>query len=281
MMLLLQNGLNPARSTAFFNHVQAQLQSNGVAVDVVDQTDLATQPLERYELVVSNLVIPQPCRLRAPCYGAVQTDRSCGLRLLARCGLPVMPWALARTPHQVRSLFDLWAAERLLLKRSGSFGGTGVTAFTRAGLDQLTWDPDRDLFCPELNPASGDVYKAEVFGGEVVMSFRSASPPLHASMTGPVQHGVPGIYGTRTLLTFPEPLLTDLHRLASELHRLGAGHCSIDFMQDSRGDFQAIEINGGFVALWWTQQHDIFCHRMGGILERMVRECGRTARAAA
>ena len=36
MMLLLQNGLNPARSTAFFNHVQAQLQSNGVAVDVVD-----------------------------------------------------------------------------------------------------------------------------------------------------------------------------------------------------------------------------------------------------
>ena len=38
------------------------------------------------------------------------------------------------------------------------------------------WRPERDVFCREVNPADGDVYKAELFHGRLMISWTSAAP---------------------------------------------------------------------------------------------------------
>jgi hypothetical protein len=162
-----------------------------------------------------------------------------------------MPWALAAHEAEVLDLFGRWGAQRLLLKRSGTFKGDGVTAFDCRHTAGLSWDPERDLFCPELNETDGDVYKIELFNGRTILGWVSRSPPLARSFDG-LRVGVKGAFGRRRLFGYPRALRRAARNLSRALTERGVGYASLDLMKDAAGNLLAIELNTAQVATWWT-----------------------------
>jgi hypothetical protein len=69
--------------------------------------------------------------------------------------------------------------------------GTVITTITQgmggfAHLSRLEWNPAEDVFCPEIDPANGTLYKAEIFNGRILLGWIWHRPPLARDFDGMV-----------------------------------------------------------------------------------------------
>jgi hypothetical protein len=181
-----------------------------------------------------------------------------------------MRWSLARDHRELDDLFERWKTDAVLLKPSDSCGGTSVSLFARHRATEIEWNPARDIFCPEVNPDDGDVYKLEMFGPTVLMGWKSRVPHSRSRMTDGLARGLVGIYGVRELFDWPDEILGAARKLGEFALDRGYGHISLDFMRNRRGGFEAIEVNLGNVALWWTAQFPSFRRRYARGVHRML-----------
>jgi len=161
----------------------------------------------------------------------------------------------------VRALFGAWRTDRVLLKPSFTYGGKGVRVFTRSAVWRLRWKPELDVFCPEINPDDGDVYKAELLNGRVLISWKSAAPPVRLFFQHGIHRGLRGAYGERSLWEPPANLTAKLEALSQRLTSDGLSHVSLDLMRRANGELVAIELNTSGVATWWTRQFSGFRDR--------------------
>jgi len=183
-----------------------------------------------------------------------------------------MRWSLASDHREVDGLFERWRTDAVLLKRTGFSGGKGVSFFTRDRASGFEWDTRKDLFCPEVNPNDGDVYKLEMFGPTVLLGWKSRVPPARSRMSGGVAQGLFGAYGIRELFDWPEASLKAARVFGEFTLDRGYGHTSLDFMRRPDGQFEAIEVNLGNVAVWWTTQFLSFRQHYAQAVHRMLVE---------
>lgn len=233
-----------------------------------------------YGLLISHDVIDEEVRRLASlrCYGGRELTRPDGLALVARAGVPVMPWALASDRDEVLALFDRWEASRILLKKSGTYKGKGICAFDRSSLDRLSWEPSFDIFCPDLCEDTGDSYKAELFNGRIVVAWMGLNLPLRQGFDG-FRSGIRGAAGKRRRYRFAAPVRDALCGLSAALTRRGIGYCSLEMMK-SGGELVAIEINVAKVATWWTGRFPQTRWRYARAVRALVDELSQSPEAS-
>jgi hypothetical protein len=268
--LVLINGLRRETSEDLYEDVAARLRARGVDVAMIHGLDGSPPRLVEGDLVVSNIALPDEFHAGARVIAGRAMPRPASLRLLEDAGVPTMTWALAATRPDVRRLFDAWKVERMLLKPSFTHQGRGVRVFARRAVWRIRWRPERDVFCREVNPADGDVYKAELFHGRLMISWTSAAPPIASFFRGGVHHGVRGAYGERRLYDLPAGLVERLCGFSRALMARGHGYVSVDLMRQPDGSFVAIELNPRDVATWWTRQFPEFRERYAAALYDLV-----------
>ena len=266
--ILLHNSTLHSDSVNFYHEVNQLLQTGPHETELFHHQ--ITAPLETFDILISNDVIPSRVRSTLPSYGGKSLTRPDSMKLVDREGLPTMAWSLAADQEDLLRLFKQWNAQRILLKKSHTYGGDGVIVFGPEYLSQVSWDPREDLFCREVNPRSGDVYKAELFHGEIIISWMSEAPPLREITREGLSHGVKAAYGERRLFEFPLEFQKILRSVSLELTRKGFGYVSIDFMRAPDGSFQAIEINLSMIATWWTGQFDFVKKRYANAIRKLA-----------
>jgi hypothetical protein len=251
MRILLEYCFDHRSSRKLYGHVAASLRRRGMEVTIVQFAD--GMDVSSYDVLISHDYVDRRGidESATRVYGGREMTRPEEMAVIAASGVPVMPWALAADEAELLDLFRRWRAQRLLLKRSGTFKGDGVTVFDRRHAGALVWHPERDLFCPELNESDGDVYKMEIFNGRMILGWVSRSPPLGLGFDGLVV-GVKGAYGRRWLIGYSRALRAAALNLSRALTDRGIGYASLDLMKDAAGDLVAIEINTAQVATWWT-----------------------------
>jgi len=251
MRILLEYCFDHSSARNLYGHVAASLRRRGMEPDVVQSVD--GMNVSSYDVFISHDFVD---RLRIDggttrVYGGREMTRPEGLAVIAASGVPVMPWALAANGTEVVDLFRRWRAQRLLLKRSGTCKGNGITVFDRRRVSDLRWNPERDVFCPELNESDGDYYKIEIFNGRIILGWVSRNPPLGRGFDG-LLVGVSRVHGRRRLIGYSRPLRIAAQNLSRVLTDRGVGYTSLDLMKGPSGKLVAIEINTAQVATWWT-----------------------------
>ena len=259
MRPLIHNGIRHPTAVELHEKVGSALRDAGHEATVCH--GVVEQALEPFDVLVSNAVVPAEVRVRLPCYGGIVLPRPGSMALLELAGLDCMRWTTAASEQEVVDLFDRWDVDRLLLKRSFTHGGDGVVVFDRESIEGVEWDRHQDVFCAEVAADAGDVYKAEMFNGELLLAWVSEAPPLQTLWDGAPIDGVRGAYGDRRLHEFPGDVAADLGRASALLTRLGIGHVSIDLMRAADGSYRVIELNLSLIATWWTVQFDQFVRR--------------------
>ena len=256
-------------------HIAARLGRFGIGIERVRVKKQPRLPYEEYAALFATGEFPHDLRDRLPCYGKSQTNmpsRPETLEWLRQAGLPTMRWSLAKDHHELGRLFDVWQTDAVLVKRSDTFGGSSVQLFTRQHVPEIQWNPRRDLFCPEVNPEDGDVYKLEMFGPTFLLGWMSHVPAARARMNAGKVDGLFGAYGRRDSFEWPESILEPARRFGDFARDLGYGHMSLDFMRNPRGELEAIEVNLGNVALWWTTQFPSFRRRYADAIHQLLVE---------
>ena len=227
------------------------------------------------EPLIATTAFPIELRSRLDCYGGSQSNKPSRPETpgwLQQAGFPTMRWSLASDHHEIAELFESWRTDVILLKRSGTFGGESVLLFSRDHVPEIEWNPHKDLFCPEVNPDDGDIYKLEMFGPTLLLGWMSRVPPARSRMSGGVVRGLFGAYGVRDLFDWPETIPRAASTFGEFALNQGYGHVSLDFMRNRDGQFEAIEVNLGNVALWWTTQFPAFRRRYAHAIHRMLVE---------
>ena len=276
--LVLINGLRRETSEDLYEDVAARVRARDVDVALIHGLYPPWPRLDGADVVVSNIALPPELRTGVRVLAGQAMPRPSSLGLLADAGVPLMTWTLAATRRDVRALFRTWEVDRLLLKPSFSHAGKGVRVFTRGSVWRIRWKPERDVFCREVNPDDGDVYKAELFNGRLTISWVSKAPPIGTYFRRGVFQGIRGAYGERSLCELPPALSERLCGLSRSLTRRGLGYVSVDLMRRADGSFVAIELNPRDVATWWTRQFPDFRARYADALDELVTE---TATASA
>jgi hypothetical protein len=264
--LVLINGLRRDTSEDLYEDLAARLRARGVDVALIHGLDGRRPRLTEADLVVSNIALPEELHAGVRTIAGRAMPRPVSLGLLEAAGVPTMTWALASTRREVRRLFDSWKVERMLLKPSFSHAGNGVRVFSRGAVWRIGWRPERDVFCREVNPEDGDVYKAELFDGRLMISWMSAAPPIATFFRRGVHQGIRGAYGERRRCELPAPLVEQLCSFSRSIAARGLGYVSVDLMRQPDGSFVAIELNPRDVATWWTRQFPEFRERYAGAL---------------
>jgi hypothetical protein len=259
--LVLVNGLRRDTSADLYNDIAGRLRARRIEVEIIHGLNGALPDLRNYDLLISNVVMPATMQADVPTYAGRKISRPTSLRLLEEFDVPTMEWALARTRREVRALFTNWGIERVLLKPSFTYGGKGFRVFTQSAVWRLRWKRELDVFCPEINPDDGDVYKAELLNGRVLISWKSAAPPIRMLFRRGIHRGLRGAYGERSLWELPSDLTVKLEAISQRLTTHGLSHVSVDLMRRPDGELVAIELNSGSVATWWTRQFSDFRNR--------------------
>jgi hypothetical protein len=262
MRVLVLDGRIRRASEPLIGHVAAYLGRFGIELERVRFKRKQRHPYEEYAALICTTAFPIDLRARLDCYGKTQTgmpSRPETMEWLREAGLPVMRWSLASDLRELEGLFDRWQTNAVLLKPSGTMGGTSVSLFIRDCASEIEWNPRMDLFCPEVNPDDGDVYKLEMFGSTVLLGWMSRVPPARSRMSGGFARGLVGAYGVRELFDdWPEAIVKAARTFGEFALDRGYGHISLDLMRNRDGQFEAIEVNLGNVALWWTTQFRSF-----------------------
>ena len=213
--LAFVNGLRLETSKDLYDDIAGRLRTRGIEVEMIHGLDGAIAEFHNYDLLVSNIVLPVTMQAQVATYAGRAMSRPASLRLLKEADVPTMCWTLARTRREVRALFSTWGTDRILLKPSFTYGGKGVRVFTPGSVWRLRWKRELDVFCPEINPNDGDVYKAELLNGHVLISWKSAAPPIHTLFRRGIHRGLRGAYGERSLWELPSHLTAKLEALSS------------------------------------------------------------------
>lgn len=279
-ILFLTRFTGPIRAR-FFDGIRRRLARRGIEIDVArGSPPRPARPASAYDLLVTLNDPPPDDYATLPHYGGRDVLRPDGLRWLSSAKISTMRWDTARSAADVGALFDRWEVERLILKRSRTGGGKGTTIFRRDSVDELEWDPEEDVFCAEVNPDDGDVYKIELFGPTVLVAWKSRAKPFRTMLKGESVSGPLGAYGRRSLIELPEPLVEAARRFGRAALERGHGHISLDFMKAPSGELMCIEANFRRVALWWTGQFPFFVDRFAHAVHELAIEHGAPPTAA-
>jgi hypothetical protein len=269
--LLLMNGID-VEAAELYDDAGERLRARGLEVGVLHETPAplpeGTEP--PWDVVITNYRREDVATMGRYVYGGTPMSRPVTLGWLRGAGVPTMDWATAADRVAVWRLFRRWDVDRLILKPSFTFGGRGVCVFGRRSVPRMRWNPELDVICREVNPADGDVYKVELMAGEVLIGWRSSSPPIRELFADRRGTGIPGAYGERSRWTPPEDVAEPLRELSARLSARGFGHMSVDLMRTPDGDLVAIELNSFSVAVWWTKQFDDFRERHAEAIHRMA-----------
>jgi len=273
MRVIVLDGMPRKESEPLIDHAASYLGRFGILLERVRTGRQPRFAYEDYAALIATLGGPVELRSRLDCYGVSPTNspsRPETLGWLRRAGIPTMRWSLARDRCELDRLFESWQTDALILKPSYTWGGTSVTCFTRDRLGDIEWNPQRDVFCPEVNPNDGDVYKFEMFGTTSLLGWKSCAPPARAQMSDGMVRGLFGAYGVRKLVDWPVPVLQAARVFGEVALSRGYGHVSLDFMRNRSGRFEAIEVNLGGVALWWTTQFRSFRRQYARAVHQML-----------
>jgi hypothetical protein len=270
--LVLVNGLRPETSVDLYEDVAARLRARHLDVTLLHGLDHSPDLVRPSDVLVSNIALPPAYRRGARVHAGRAMHRPTSLRLLEDAGVPTMTWSLAPTRRALRRLFDTWGDERVLLKASFSYGGRGVSVLSRGAAWHLRWNRELDVFCREVDPDDGDVYKVELFNGEVVISWMSKAPPIRTLFRRGILRGLRGAYGERSLFELPDEAAHRLRALSRGLTSQGLGYVSVDLMRRPDGELVAIELNPRDVATWWTRQFPHMRERYAQALYELVLE---------
>jgi hypothetical protein len=268
--LVLINGLRRETSEDLYEDLAARVRARGVDVVLIHGLDQSRPRLGDGDLIVSNISLPSDLRASVRAVAGRAMARPISLKLLEDAGVPTMAWTLAANRREIHALFATWSVERLLLKPSFTHGGKGVRVFTKGWVWLIRWNRALDVFCREVNPEDGDVYKAELFNGRLTISWMSKAPPLRALFRRGVHRGVRGAYGERSLCELPATLVERLCAFSRSLTAQGIGYVSVDLMRQPDGTLVSIELNPRDVATWWTRQFSDFRERYASALYDLV-----------
>ncbi len=239
------------------------------------------------DVIVSHNWIPDEVR-QLPivrCFGGKELTRPDHLTLLASLGFPTMEWTTVPDLAAALALFDSWNVERLILKRSFTGGGHGFHVLTRNQPSYTAWNFERDVICREVNPECGRVYKAELFGGKLMLGFVLKKESLATRLFTPDE--CPD--GCRQLVTyreanerpderhreaweFTEAETAALEALSVVLTQQGFGYVSVDLMRRADGQLVAIELNTGSVTSWWSETFPFVRERFTNALLNLVQQ---------
>jgi hypothetical protein len=277
MRVLLEHCFDHWSSRALYRSVAFVLRRRGFEVDVRQEADGAD--LRAYDFFLGHGFLDEGDRElpRIRSWGGRLVSRPESLELVREAGIPIMPWALAAGREEAQALFEHWGVERLLLKRSRTMKGCGVTLFGRGHLPQMEWNPEDDVFCPEIDPDDGTIYKAEIFAGRILLGWTWQRPPLNRDFGDMVQ-GNMGDHSARGLFRFPASLDERIRALSATLTERGFGYCSLDLMKTPEGELVAIEINTGQVASWWSARFLRVHWRYAGAVAALLSRNGAEAR---
>lgn len=270
MRVLLEHCFNHWSSRWLYRNVAFGLRLRGFEVDV--RQTAARGSLDAYDFFLSHDFVDDRDRQRprVRCWGGRLLSRPQTLDLVRAAGIPVMAWARAADRAGAAELFEQWGVGRLLLKRSGTMKSRGVVLFDRTHLSQLEWNPDDDVFCPEIDPTDGTVYKAEIINGHIILTWSWNRPPLSRDFAGtPVGAGTT-LHSPRGLFELPADLADRVRHLSSTMTDHGVGHCSLDLMKTPGGELLAIELNTGQVASWWTARFPRFHWRYASAVAALL-----------
>jgi len=275
MRIVMSDGHGRRYSEPLIAHVAAHLGKFGIEVERVRARKEPRQSYEEYAALIANTEFPFELRERLDCFGKSSTNmpsRPETMEWLRDAGLPTMRWSLAGDHLELDRLFDVWKTDAILIKRSGSWGGTSVSMFSRERAAEIEWNPPTDLFCPEVNPHDGDVYKLEMFGRDLLLGWFSRVPSARTRMSGGKVDGIFGAYGRRALFDWSESILQPARKFGDFARDRGYGHISLDLMLNPDGEFEVIEVNLGNVAIWWTSQFRSFRRRYACAIHRLLVE---------
>lgn len=239
------------------------------------------------DVIVSHNWIPEEVR-QLPlvrCFGGKPMTRPESLTLLASLGFPTMQWTTVPDLESALALFGSWDVDKLILKRSFTGGGHGFHVLTPNQPRYTTWNFERDVICKEVNPHCGRVYKAELFGGKLMLGFVLKKEPLGCRLCPDDEC----LNGCRELLTYREATERpdERHRelwefsametgalegLSAALTRQGFGYVSVDLMRRPDGELVAIELNTGSVTSWWSEQFPVVRERFADALLKLVQQ---------
>jgi hypothetical protein len=237
------------------------------------------------DVLVSHNFIPpaERERLANRCFGGKRMTRPEQLTLLASLGFPTMEWTTVNSRADALALCDSWGVGYLILKRSFTGGGAGFHVLTKNQPRYATWDFEKDVICREVNPDDGSVYKAELFGGKLMLGFILKKQPLKNRLLA--NDECPN--GVRQLATyrndkerpdarhrgvweFSRSEKTALERLSVALTQHDFGYVSVDMMRRPGGQLVAIEINTANVATWWSETFPLVRERFAASLLSLV-----------
>jgi hypothetical protein len=236
-------------------------------------------------LVSHNWIESARQRAGLRCYGGKNQTRPEHLTLLASLGFPTMEWTTVGDLDAALALFSTWGVDKLILKRSYTGNGTGFHVLTANQPTYTTWDFQKDVLCKEVNPTCGKVFKAELFGGKLMLGFVLKKEALGQRLIAgdACPEGVrqlaayrPGNQRPdlrhRDLWEFAPEEIAAMENLSVALTAQGFGYVSLDLMRRPDGQLVAIELNTGSVTTWWSEQFPIVRERFAATLLKMVQQ---------
>lgn len=285
MKILLHSYVAARSLIARYLHAQTVLRVAEFEADVRTGVKADDLDVKGYDAVVSHDVVPATVRAALPgrVLGGRRWSRAEQLTWLAERGFPVMEWKLVGSQAEGLALFDTWGVDRLMVKRSYVDGGAGWHVLTRNQSRYVTWDTTKDIVCREVNEDDGRVFKAELFGGRIIIGYLLKKAAVRDRLL--VNDDTPDGYRQlavyrddrtapderhRGLWEFTEAEREDLRRLGRELTQAGFGYVSVDLMRKSDGTLVAIELNTARVVTWWTEQFAFTRQRFGEALVELV-----------
>ena len=228
--------------------------------------------LSSYSVLVSRGELPEHIRSRVRSYGGKNLSRIQGLDYLRRADIGLMYGSTAGTLGDVERLFDVWQTDRLILKRSGSVKGRGISLLSGRDLAGLEWDPARDVFCAEVNSVDGTVGKLECFAGRLIFAWLWKFPPIREMCSD-------GVVNEEVLLAsaripdanFPDDVVSKAIHCSELATADGLGYTSLDLMRSPSRAPPAPALQTPVVATWWTYQFPSVRQNYADALYRLVR----------
>jgi hypothetical protein len=251
MRVLLYCNCEDRSSASLYTHIEAYLKV--MAISATFTNSLKEVNFGNYDLLISHGPVPSAVRTEIECIAGRQISRPEGLAIIHASGFPTMTWSTAGSKKEVLDLFDKWGVDRLIFKKSYTANSEGLLIINRDNVEGLTWKPDVDIFCKDVNTSNtDDLYKAEVFAGNLIVSWMRSVPRQPVSSYPAKLPPVPST--ARSLYTYTDAESACIKRCSKQLVDNGFGYCSLDMMRSDTGELVAIEVNTFAVATWWSSQ---------------------------
>lgn len=257
--------------TKDFCSVMLQVPNHDISVFYKKNTHLSITNIKEPELY-GNKVLDSVCSVKYVLKPS-EFSRAGFLELANSLGVQVMDYSKAKTKEDVILLFDKWNEDRLLFKRSGKCNGEGCIIFGKDDIDKFKWNPEEDVFCPNINKNDGSIYKVEIFGGNIIYSWKSLKKSVFERYSG-YSNGLNKYISrsTRSYWDPPTSLLEEIKGLCEYFSKDSL--VSFDFMLDEKGLYRLIEINNNYVAVSWSPKQSGWLNNCSNALNNILEKIG-------